>query len=147
MSQKYPEEDPYFVEAEDEEEMFGTRGDGERSRRSRAVPDFVRRAIENTVGSVQNTGTVSKEALQYILHQGDRTKREVVRIVASEVGDFLQHVDISREIIKVLTSVQAEVSLSVRFKPTKGGGIIPDVEAKGAKAVVAEDDESEPEES
>ncbi len=97
--------------------------------RARSVPDFVRRAIENTMDSVHSTQTVSKEALQFFLSTTDRTKREIVRIVASEVKDFLRHVDLSSEVIKVLTSVQADVKLSVRFRRNADGKITPEVEA------------------
>lgn len=120
-------EDPY--EPEDEDDMFSQRerGPGERRRSPRVVPDFLKRAIENTMGSVQNTGSLSREALSYLLQQGDRGKKEVVRIVAQEVGTFLKNVDLSSEVIKVLTAVQIEVNASVKFKPSKDGGIKPEI--------------------
>lgn len=91
----------------------------ERRQRPRVVSEFVRRAIENTVGSMQSTGSLSKEALQYVLQQGDRSKKEILRIVAHEVGEFLRNVDLSSEVVKILTSVQVEVNASIRFKPTE----------------------------
>lgn len=99
----------------------------DRWQRPRVVPEFVRRAIENTVGSVQNTGSLSREALQYLLQQGDRGKKELVRIVGQEVGEFLRNVDLSSELVKILTSVQVEVSASIRFKHAKDGGIRPEI--------------------
>ena len=114
MNNRPPELDDLFDQDADDEEL------DERSGRRRPKPgvgDIVRRALEN----MQSTGNVSREALQYVLHQGDRGKREVVRIVAKEVGEFLRHVDISQEVIKVLTSVQVDFSASVKFKPTDQG--------------------------
>ncbi|MCK6549241.1 hypothetical protein L6R52_25585 [Myxococcota bacterium] len=106
-----------------EDEMFTQReryGAGDR-RRPRVVTDFVRRAIENTVGSVGVGGSISRDTLNYLLQQGDRGKRELVRIVGHEVGEFLRNVDLSSEVIKVLTSVQVDVNASIRFRPTKDG--------------------------
>ncbi|MCC7384117.1 MAG: hypothetical protein IT384_19900 [Deltaproteobacteria bacterium] len=111
-------DDP-FTGAEDEEDrvdlddLFGRReAKSERRPRGR-VPEFVRRAIENTVGSVPSTGTLSREALEYL----DKGRREVLRIVASEVGDFLRNTDLSREVVKILSSLQVEVNASLRFRP------------------------------
>lgn len=99
----------------DEDGGFGRRD--ERGGRPR-VSDFVRRAIENTVGSVQNSGNAPREALEYLLKQGDRGRRELFRIVAGEVGDFLKHVDVAGEVVKVLTSVEVEFKANLRFKPS-----------------------------
>ena len=100
------------------DEMFARR---EGRSRSRGVPDFVRRAIENTMGSVQNTQNVSKEALQFFLSTTDKTRREIVRIAASEVGEFLRQSDIASEVIKVLTSLEADVQVRVKFRRTDSG--------------------------
>jgi hypothetical protein len=110
---------PHF----EDDDMFSHR-ERIHERRPR-VSDFVRRAIENTVGSVQTTGVLSKEALTYLLQQGDRGKKELVRIIANEVGEFLRGIDLSGEIVKVLSSVQLEVTASVRFKRTGDKGVKP----------------------
>lgn len=81
------------------------------------VSDFLKRTIKDTVGSVQSTGTLSKEAIQYLLQQGDKGRREVLRIVANEVGNFLRDTDLSTEVIKILTGVQVEFNANVKFKP------------------------------
>lgn len=111
-------DDP-FTGAEDEEDrvdlddLFGRREPKSERRPRGRVPEFVRRAIENTVGSVPSTGTLSREALEYL----DKGRREVLRIVASEVGDFLRNTDLSREVVKILSSLQVEVNASLRFRP------------------------------
>jgi len=103
----------------DEDDMFQRR---ERQRHSsRVVSDFVRRAIENTVGQVQSTGALPKDALHYLIQQGDKGRKEIVRIVAKEVGDFLRHTDVSSEVVKILTNVQVDMSASIRFKRNPEG--------------------------
>src|SRR5438093_597604 len=119
-------DDPEDTAFEDDD-MFAHRerhgGERARSQRPRVVSDFVRRAIENTVGSVSNTGSMSRDALNYLLQQGDRGRREIMRIVAHEVGDFLRGIDLSGEVVKVLENIQIDVNASVRFKPTKDGSV------------------------
>jgi hypothetical protein len=101
----------------EDDDMFARR---ERERRQGVVTDFVRRAIENTVGQVQTTSNLSRDAIQYLLQQGDKGRKEVLRIVAKEVGEFLRHVDISTEVIKVLTGVQMDFTASVKFRHADG---------------------------
>lgn len=98
--------------------------------RHRTVPDFVRRAIENTMGSMQSTQTVSREALQSLLSTTDKTRKELVKLVAHEVGDFFRHVDVASEITKILTSVQADVQIKVRFRRNEEGKLTPEVSAE-----------------
>lgn len=96
--------------------------DRERERqRTRILTEFVRRTLENAVGQVQQTSTVPREALTFLLQQGDRGKREMVRIIGTEVGDFLRHIDVSSEVLKVLGNLQVDVSASVKFRRTDQG--------------------------
>lgn len=115
----------------EEDDLFQRRerGTTDRARgRPRVVPDFVRRAIENTVGSVQSTGVLSKDVIAYLLQQGDKGRRELTRVVAKEVGDFLRQTDVSSEVVKILTNIQVDVSASVRFRPTaEKGGVRPEM--------------------
>lgn len=110
--------DDYLREEDLDREDLWARERGDRGRLG--VSDFVRRAIENTVGSVQTTGTISKEALQFLLQQGDRGRREILRIVAAEVGQFLRDTDLSNEVIKILTGIQVDLSANIKFKPAEG---------------------------
>lgn len=111
--------------------------------RSHIVSEFVRRAFD-TVGQVQGT-TVPRDAISFLLQQGDKGRREVLRIVANEVGDFLRHVDVASEIVKVMTSVQVDVSASIRFKPVDGGGVRPEVDQDSSVSVRAPTDDEEDE--
>jgi len=89
--------------------------------RTRILTEFVRRTLDNAVGQVQQSSTVPREAISFLLQQGDRGKREMVRIIGTEVGDFLRHIDISSEVLKVLSNLQVDVSASVKFRRTEGG--------------------------
>jgi len=116
-------EDDMFTQRE----RYGAGAGARTGQRPRVVSEFVRRAIENTVGSMSNTGNLSREALNYLLQQGDKGKREMVRIVAQEVSEFLKGVDLSSEVVKVLSNLQVDVNASIRFKQTKDGSITPEI--------------------
>ncbi len=124
---------------DDQDDFLGGYDDERRRSRKdrRPMQELFRRAIENTVESVQNSGALPKEALTYLLQQGDRGRRELVKVAAKELGDFLRATDISSEVVKVLTTVQMDMTLSVRFKRNpEGEGVVPEVD--GAVTTVTE---------
>lgn len=146
---EYDDEDELLDEEPHDDDMFGRR---ERHRQagggsSRVVGDFVRRAIKDTVGQVQSSGALPKEAINYLIHQGDKGRKEVVRLVANEVGDFLRHTDISSEVVKILTNVQVDMSASIRFKRNPEGRLSTEIEEGSEVAITgaAEPDDEEPE--
>lgn len=155
MSTRDPYDDDELLDDEphdDDDDMFARRErERERSRNSsRAVGDFLRRAIDNTVGQVERSGAIPKDALSYLIHQGDKGRREIVRIVANEVGDFLKHTDISSEVVKILTNVQVDMNASIRFKRNPEGRLSTEFGEDSEVAVTgteeAPDEEPPPEE-
>ena len=54
-----------------------------------------------------------------------------MRVMAREVREFLQNVNLSEEIAKMLTTLSFEVKTEIRFIPNaeKYGGVEPDVKA------------------
>ena len=117
-----------------QDEMFNREtGDAaeERDRPTLGITDFVRKKLESTVEQVQTTGNLSKEALTYVIQQGDKGRKEVLRIVAQEVGDFLKNTDLSQEITKVLTGLKIDVNASIAFRANEtGDGVKPEVESQ-----------------
>lgn len=95
----------------------------------RAVPEVIRRLIERAVvGGVERLSEapenirdlvgdlkLPKEALQYIYHNVDDTKKGVYRVVAKEIRDVLEHTNLSDEIAEVLTKLSFEISTTIRF--------------------------------
>jgi hypothetical protein len=53
-----------------------------------------------------------------------------VKAVAQEVGRFLREADIASEIRKVLTGLDVEAQVRLRFNARKDGGLTPDVDIK-----------------
>jgi hypothetical protein len=103
---------------------------GSRRRRLEGViPDLLKRAIEIGVDKAQDAPDtlkhfvgemkLPKEIANYILQQVDETKNGLFRVVAKEMRDFLEHTNISGEMQKMLTTVQFEISTTVRFTPNE----------------------------
>ena len=61
-----------------------------------------------------------REAANYLLAQVEETKNGLFRVVAKEVRDFLEHTNLAGEMQKMLTTVQFEISTTIRFKPNDG---------------------------
>ena len=105
---------------------------GERRRRlDSVIPELIKRAVEigvekaavapdnlkEFVGGMK----VPREVAHYILSQVDETKNGLFRVVGKEVREFLEHANIAGEMEKMLTTVQFEISTTIRFKPNEGG--------------------------
>ncbi len=116
------EDDDMFARDERGRDESGERRSSWSAQARGGVSDFVRRAIENTVGSVSSGGSVGRDALHFLLQQGDRGRKELLRIIASEVGDFLRTVDVSGEVAKVLTGLQIDFSANIKFRRAEEDG-------------------------
>lgn len=103
----------------------------ERRRRLEGViPELIKRAVEIGVEKASDAPEavkhlvtdmkLPKEAAAYILHQIDDTKNGVLRVVAKEVRDFLEHTNLAGEMSKMLTSLQFEINTTIRFRPNDG---------------------------
>jgi len=131
-----------------EDEMFSRSMDEDEDAKDRTglgITDFVRKKLESTMDQVQTTGSLSKEALSYVIQQGDKGRKEVLRIVAQEVGDFLKNTDLSQELTKVLTGMKIDVNASIAFRAVdEGRSVKPEIEKE---ITLSGDEESEESES
>ena len=121
--------------------------DPPRRRLEGVIPELIKRAVElgvekaseapDTVKQFVHDLKIPKEIAGYILSQVEETKNGLFRVVAKEVRDFLDHANLSGEMQKLLTTVQFEVSTTIRFRPNdgkadgKGEGDRGDDEGKG----------------
>ena len=102
-------------------------GESRRKRLEGVIPELIKRAVvagverasdapeslKHFVGDLK----LPKEIASYIFSQIDETKNGLFRVVAKEMRDFLEHTNIATEMQKMLTSLQFEVSTTIRFKP------------------------------
>ncbi|HLU67136.1 MAG TPA: hypothetical protein VKZ63_12720 [Kofleriaceae bacterium] len=116
--------------------------EGVRNRVEAWVPELVKKAFAAGMGAVFTTEEgirkltkempLPKDVAGYLVNTASSTKDELFRIVAREFREFLQTVNLSEEIAKMLTTLSFEVKTEIRFIPNdqKYGGVEPDVKAK-----------------
>jgi hypothetical protein len=111
--------------------------DNDRRRRlDSVIPELLKRAVEIGVGKAAEAPNdlkefvggmkVPREVAHYLLSQVEETKNGLFRVVAKEVRDFLEHTNLGSEMQKMLTTVQFEISTTIRFKPNDGTSEGPD---------------------
>lgn len=117
------------------------------------IPDLVKRTFAAGMGAVFTTEegirrmtkdlSLPKEVAGYLANTAGNTKDEIVRIIAREVREFLQTVNLSEEIAKMLTTLSFEVKTEIRFIPNeeKYGAVKPDVKARVRLKNNARDDD------
>ncbi len=101
-----------------------------RRRLEGVIPELIKRAVELGVEKAQEAPEavkqlvadlkVPREVAGYIFSQIDETKNGLLRVVARETRDFLEHTNLAGELEKVLTAVQFEVNTTIRFRPNDG---------------------------
>ncbi|MGH7271805.1 MAG: hypothetical protein ACREJ3_15350 [Polyangiaceae bacterium] len=104
---------------------------GDRRRRlDSVIPELIKRAVEIGVEKAVEAPDnfkeligglkLPRELVNYIIAQVDETKGGLFRVVAKEVREFLEHTNLAGEMQKMLTTVQFEISTTIRFKPNDG---------------------------
>ncbi len=132
------------LELDDDDDDDGPLGDLPKAVRQRIesfIPELVKKTFTAGMGAVFTTEDqirrvtkdmkMPKEVAGYMVNAASSTKDELMRIMAREVRDFLQTVNVSEEIAKMLTLLSFEVKTEIRFIPNdeKYGGVEPDVKA------------------
>lgn len=105
------------------------------------IPDLVKRTFFAGISAVATTEeglrkvakemSLPKDAANYLASTAQSAKDEVTRIIAREIREFLQNVNLSEELAKILTMVSFEIKTEIRFIPNdeKYTGVEPDVKA------------------
>jgi hypothetical protein len=104
---------------------------GDRRRRlDSVIPELLKRAVEigveKAVAGPDNLKEfvggmkLPRELANYLISQVEETKNGLFRVVAKEVREFLEHTNLAGEMQKMLTTVQFEISTTIRFKPNDG---------------------------
>ena len=122
--------------------------DGLRQRLEALIPEIVKRTFSAGMGAVFSTEEGIRKIAKdinipdvagYIATTADTTKDKVLEIVAREVREFLQTMNLGEEVAKLLTTLSFEVKTEIRFIPNseKYTGVEPDV--KGSVRVKRSD--------
>jgi hypothetical protein len=135
--------------------------EGEKAKRGRLeqfIPDIVRRTFYAGLGAVFTTEEgirklasdfhLPKDITNYLIQQAAASKDELFRVVGKELRGFLESVNISGELQKLLTSLSFEVKTEIRFIPNDQavGGVKPDFKV-GKMSVKRSKRKDEPDDS
>jgi hypothetical protein len=104
--------------------------DNERRRRlDTVIPELIKRAVEIGVEKASEAPDnlkefvggmkLPREVANYLLAQVEETKNGLFRVVAKEIREFLESANLGAEMQKMLTTVQFEISTTIRFKPNE----------------------------
>ncbi len=101
--------------------------EGLRRRIDRLVPEVLRRTFYAGVGAVFTTEegirklasevSMPKDVATYLISSAQGTKKELFRIVAQEMRGFLEGLNLTEEMQRVLTTVSFEIKTEIRFIP------------------------------
>ncbi|MBV8653668.1 MAG: hypothetical protein JO255_19550 [Alphaproteobacteria bacterium] len=128
-----------------------------RGRLDQFIPDIVRRTFYAGLGAVFTTEEgirklasdfhLPKDITNYLIQQAASSKDELFRVVGKELRGFLETVNISGELQKLLTSLSFEIKTEIRFIPNDQavGGVKPDMKVgrMSIKRAKKKDDGSE----
>jgi hypothetical protein len=103
------------------------------------IPDIVKRTFYAGLGAVFTTEEgirkiasdlkLPKDVANYLIQQAASSKDELFRVVGKEMRGFLETVNISGELQKLLTSLSFEIKTEIRFIPNDEAvaGVKPDI--------------------
>src|SRR5262249_17513103 len=103
------------------------------------IPDLVKRTFYAGLGAVFTTEegirkiasefSLPKDVANYLINSAQSTKNELFKVVAREMREFLEKVNLQEEIAKLLTTLSFEIKTEIRFIPNEEaiGGVKPDI--------------------
>jgi hypothetical protein len=125
-----------------EEERFGELPKSVRHRVESMIPEIVKKTFAAGLGALFTTEegvrrlakdlSLPKDVAGYLANTAGDAKDELLRLIAREVREFLETVNLSEEVSKMLTMLSFEIKTEIRFIPNdeQYGGIKPDVKAR-----------------
>ena len=131
--------DPFGHGAEDSQDEGRLR-----ERLEKLIPDVVRRAVyagatallttEDGIRRLASEFHLPKDVAAYLMMQASSSKDEVFRIISQEVRRFLETINLSGELQKLLTSLSFEIKTEIRFIPNDEaiGNVKPDIKNRVA---------------
>jgi hypothetical protein len=90
---------------------------------------------EETLRSQLSEMKLPKEAMGYVVSQADKTKRELVEVIARETRAFFARLEVEDMIGRALTGTTIEITTRVRILPKEGGGVALAVEKNDSALV------------
>lgn len=64
-----------------------------------------------------------KEAMGAVINTADKTKREIIDVIARETRAFLSRLEVEQMIGRILVGTTIEINTRIRIMPKEGGGL------------------------
>jgi hypothetical protein len=98
----------------------------------RILPELIRRGFEVGRGPLERVSEsiFPKDIASHLVSQLGDIRSGVVKAVAQEVGRFLREADIASEVRKVLTGLDIDAQVKLRFTAREDGTIKPEAEVR-----------------
>jgi hypothetical protein len=112
-----------------------------RQRLQGIIPDLVKRTFYAGLGAVFTTEegikkiasefSLPKDVATYLIQSAQGTKDELFRVVANELRQWLERLNLGEELVKILTSLSFEIKTEIRLIPNDAGAMVkPDIKRK-----------------
>ena len=105
---------------------------------SKMLGDLARRALTTGIGAVfmseeslrsqMRDMKLPKEAMNYVVGQADKTKREIVAAIARETREFLSKLEVDKVLARALVGTTVEIQTRIKILPKEDGGVATQVE-------------------
>jgi hypothetical protein len=85
---------------------------------------------ERQTGESADSGGLSdrvRRAMAAGLEVASRSKDDLMRAATSEIGSWLDRLDVQGELAKVLAKMVVEVKAEIRFRPKEDGTLTPEI--------------------
>ncbi len=99
---------------------------------------------EETLRSQLSEMKLPKEAMGYVVSQADKTKRELIDVIARETRAFFARLEVEDMIARALTGTTIEITTRVRILPKEGGGMALAVDQNDANLVKSQGEADAP---
>ena len=103
-----------------------------RSSFDRILPELIRRGLEAGRGPLEKVSEsiFPKDLTSQLVAQLGDVRSGLVKAVAQEVSRFLREADIASEVRKVLTGLDVEAQVRLRFKAREDGSLRPELDVE-----------------
>jgi hypothetical protein len=125
--------------------------EGIRQRLEGFVPEIIRRMFYAGLGAVFTTEegmrrlatefSLPKDVARFLIQQAQGTKNELFRIVATELRGFLENLNLTEELLRLLTSLTFEINTQIRLLPNEAKLIKPQIKNRVTVKQAAREEE------
>lgn len=112
---------------------------------TKVLGDLARKALMTGIGAVfmsedslrsqLSEMKLPKEAMGAVINTADKTKKEIIDVVARETRAFLSRLEVEKMVGRILVGTTIEINTRIRILPKDGGGLGVSVESNDSALV------------